>query len=759
MKTIWSLLLIVLCVTAVAQNDSQPTAHPPIYITHVMVIDTETGREAPDQTVVISGEKILDVLKSASASVPTEAKVVDGSGKFLIPGLWDMHVHRTEYESTYPMYLANGVTGVREMAGPQDAKKFRADLAKKNIDAPRMYLASPIIDGYPPRWPDQIAMRNAEEARAVVDEQKQNSADFIKVYDRLSRESYFAIIDEARRQQIPVVGHVPFGISAWEASAAGQKSIEHVHAIPLACSSREAELRTRLLASPNSWKLWNPIYMEAYQSYDDAKCLRLVSEFRRNGTWLVPTLVVFRSAAFSNDPQFRNDDRLRYFSGDLRNWLRKNFVAERSTFDAADFAIERDLFTRRKALVGALFRAGASLLAGTDTPNPFVFPGFGLHDELVLLVEGGVTPLGALQAATRNPALFLGISDKYGSVTPGKIADLVLLDANPLTDIHNTTKIREVFLDGKEFDRVALDLILKNAEQKAKVSLKLSPAEQEVWAQEETYWRSLKSEDRETYLRLWDERFIGWPRYEGVPAGKDKIRQDYTPGATVRGKLVDYKLEPLSVRSYANDVVITFYRATINRSKPNGEVESRTSRLTHTWMKTDQGWRIIGGMSADDDQHTKLAKSNPDPNRDGNRLGEADDEKIQQVLAVDEARRLAMLHSDTKALDSLLANDATIFWGDGTVDDKASTLELFRSGRLRYKQLHYDNTRVQLYGDIAVVTGTARLQALSSEQALEHTTRVTRVYAHNQGRWRLVFSQTTRVDPVHKSLIKHGEQR
>jgi Amidohydrolase family len=264
--------------------------------------------------------------------------------------------------------------------------------------------------------------------------------------------------------------NVPFAISAWEASAVGQKSIEHVHAIPLACSSQEGELRSRLLASPDSWKLWNAIYMEAYQTYDDAKCQRLVAEFRRNGTWLVPTLVVFRSAAFSNDPHFRNDDRLRYFSGQMRTWLEKHFIAQRSDFDASDFATERELFRRRKALFGALFRDGAPLLAGTDTPNPFVFPGFSLHDELSLMVEGGVTPLGALQAATRNPAVFLGIADKYGSVTPGKIADLVLLDADPLKDIHNTANVSEVFLSGKEFNRAALNQLLKSAETSAAIS-------------------------------------------------------------------------------------------------------------------------------------------------------------------------------------------------------------------------------------------------------------------------------------------------
>ncbi|GAC1653483.1 MAG: hypothetical protein NVS9B15_14170 [Acidobacteriaceae bacterium] len=261
---------MVLCVSGIAQNNSTSAADSLIYIAHVVVIDTETGKEATDQTVVISDGKISDLAKSKDVAVQAHARIVDGRGKYLIPGLWDMHVHRTEYESTYPIYIANGVTGVGEMSGPFDANKFRAALGAKKIDSPHLYFASPIIDGTPPRVSDQIVVKNAEEGRKVVQEQKRAGADFIKVMDRLSRDAYFAIVDEAKRQDISVIGHVPFAISAWEASASGQKSIEHVHAVPLACSTHEAELRARLVATTeNSWKLWNPIYIEAYESYSD----------------------------------------------------------------------------------------------------------------------------------------------------------------------------------------------------------------------------------------------------------------------------------------------------------------------------------------------------------------------------------------------------------------------------------------------------------------------------------------------------------
>jgi Amidohydrolase family len=171
--------------------------------------------------------------------------------------------------------------------------------------------------------------------------------------------------------------------------------------------------------------------------------------------------------SFLNDAELRSDKRINYFGGEFRDWLSAKDDPRLKSWTTADFELERELFRDHQQLVGELSHAGVPLLAGTDAGNPFCFPGFSLHDELALLVESGVSPLGALQMATRNPARFMGATDKYGSVTQGKIADLILLDADPLQDIHNTTKISEVFLDGKEYDRPALDQILASAEKSA----------------------------------------------------------------------------------------------------------------------------------------------------------------------------------------------------------------------------------------------------------------------------------------------------
>ena len=448
---------------------SAGTATRLVYITHVTVIDTETGKEARDRTVVISGDRISEVEDSKNVKPVSAAKIVDGSGKYLIPGLWDMHVHTWDYESTYALYIANGVTGVRDMFGPPDANEFRKQLAAKTSVAPHFYLASPIVDGHPAVWRDSIEVTTADQAKIVVDDQKRKGADFIKVYSRLSREAYFAIMAEAVNVGIAVEGHVPVVISAWEASDAKQKSFEHLYAIPLACSGREDELR-RQMGPTTSMKERVAASVEAARSYNESKCSELFERLRRNGNWQVPTLTVLRSFALLNDPQFVRDQRLRYFTSEYRAWLAPKNDFRLQNWGADDFAREREQFQFSQKFVGAMFRAGVPLLAGTDTGNPYCFPGFSLHDELALLVESGLTPLGALQAATRNAAIFMNATDRYGSVSKGKVADLVLLDANPLRDIRNTTKISEVFLGGKEFDRATLDGILKTAETEANAS-------------------------------------------------------------------------------------------------------------------------------------------------------------------------------------------------------------------------------------------------------------------------------------------------
>jgi imidazolonepropionase-like amidohydrolase len=206
---------------------------------------------------------------------------------------------------------------------------------------------------------------------------------------------------------------------------------------------------------------------EAFNSFDAAQCQALLAQFRRNGTWQVPTLTVHRGMAFLNDSHFTSDPRLVYMSGEVRRrWEPENDFRFRR-WRPAEFELHRQIFTADKKLVGILFRAGVPMLAGTDAMNPFCMPGFSLHDELALLVESGLTPLAALQSATVRPAEFLGRTEEVGLIAPGKRADLVLLSADPLADIHNSTQIQAVWLQGKYFDRAALDRLLEAAKHRS----------------------------------------------------------------------------------------------------------------------------------------------------------------------------------------------------------------------------------------------------------------------------------------------------
>jgi imidazolonepropionase-like amidohydrolase len=427
-------------------------------ITHVTVIDVSSGTKLPDRTVALQGERIVSIAAVDSAPAP-QGRMIDAHAGFLIPGLWDMHVHIQDLEDL-SLYIANGVTGVRLMFGSKNPKELRAKLVTAPI-APQVLVGSAILDGDPPVWQGSIIVHKPDEARRIVDEVKAGGADFVKIYNGIPRDAYFALADEAHKQSIPFAGHLPFEVRASEASEAGQRSIEHLTGIAIACSKREQDLMRDL--HPLHYIENTNLIAEAIRSFDAAKCQELFAQFRRNGTWQVPTLTVHRGMAFLNDTHFTSDPRLAYMSSGVRSrWQPENDFRFRR-WPPAEFQLHRELLNADKSLVGIMFRAGVPLLAGTDAMNPFCFPGFSLHDELVLLVESGLTPLAALQSATLRPAEFLGRTEELGSVAPGKLADLVLLSADPLTDIHNTSQIQAVWYHGKYFDRSALDRLLEDA--------------------------------------------------------------------------------------------------------------------------------------------------------------------------------------------------------------------------------------------------------------------------------------------------------
>jgi imidazolonepropionase-like amidohydrolase len=359
----------------------------------------------------------------------------------MIPGLWDMHVHLTDLAADFRTLVSYGITGIRDMYSgvvPEIYSPWRVRPETPRIVAPGM-IDAPVR----PPSPGALAVQNEDEARYAVQLLAANRAEFIKVYSSLSREAYFALADEARRIGIAFAGHVPESITPAEAAAAGQLSQEHLINVLLSCSSREDALRAarvQLMTDPTlsvmerARRFGWPEEEGLFDTYDAKKAEALFATFVDHGVWHTPTLVVSKYHAETKGLMMLEgltDEDYPAFTAHVRRVLR-----------------------RYQQLVGDMHKAGVQFLAGSDAgPATGVPLGISLHEELELLVQSGLTPMEALQTATRNPAFYFGILTLLGTVEEGKAADLVLLDANPLTDIRNTRKINAVVMRGKYFPR------------------------------------------------------------------------------------------------------------------------------------------------------------------------------------------------------------------------------------------------------------------------------------------------------------------
>jgi cytosine/adenosine deaminase-related metal-dependent hydrolase len=462
----WGIAIGLLAATACARGRAQNT----IAITHVSVIDVAAGTTRADNTVLVTGNRISYAGPAASATIPSGATVIDGRGKFLIPGLWDMHVHAFVYvfsDFAGPLMIANGVTGARDMGWYVDtARRWRADIAAGREVGPRLVIGAR-IDGPVNKAGFVAHVVTEEDGVRAVDTLARNKdgtprADFIKTYSWIPRAAYFGIVREAKKLGVPFAGHVPYSVSVIEASDAGERSIEHEDDLSRACTSDDSLLRTRFgdtaNATANQLKLIRSQARVIRDTFDPVQCKTVIATLARNKTWVTPTLVVYQPYAHAFDSASTHAEWAKYVPGIVQGgWLNRAHAVAR-----ADSDVVRSYFSFDRTR--DLKNAGVKLLAGTDMPQPFVFPGFSLHEELELLVRSGLTPLEALRTATYNPAEFLGTLDSLGTVSQGKVADLVLLDADPLADIRNTRRISVVVANGRLFDRAGRAELLKHVE-------------------------------------------------------------------------------------------------------------------------------------------------------------------------------------------------------------------------------------------------------------------------------------------------------
>lgn len=456
-RSISRLAAALLIAGAAAASLGAPGA--PIAITHVTVIDTTGGPAQPDTTVLIDGPRIAQVGPSARVAVPKAAAVVDGSGKFLIPGLWDMHIHAFfgdwvpgGREVTLPLLLASGVTGARDMGSDlEPILAARRDVARFALLGPRLVVSGPMLDGPKSPFPAALKIATPEDGRRAVAMLAGRGVDFIKIQSYVPREAYFAIADECRKRRIAFEGHVPDAVRAAEASNAGQASFEHLIGVFEGSSTAEAAF----LEGPKG----PGRFLETYDAGKETELLRLLA---RNRTWQCPTLFWERGQWLVDAIDVSKDPDLVYAPASWRQKTWPTFTADIvKNLDTDPLAVRQKFVEHELQIVSRLAKAGVPFLAGTDTPAGVdVIPGPSLHHELERFVAAGFSPLEALQTATLNPATFLGRLSDFGSVDRGKIADLVLLDANPLDDVRNTRRVAAVVANGRYLARQDLDRML-----------------------------------------------------------------------------------------------------------------------------------------------------------------------------------------------------------------------------------------------------------------------------------------------------------
>lgn len=442
-------------------------------ITNVTVVDVEDGRSRTAQTVVIESGRIRDVVDSASARVPRGAAIVDGRGKFLVPGFWDMHVHShrdRRWTYHYPLFVAHGVTGVRDAGTHLASALAWISATASNPLAPTVIWGSPPLDGPPPVLSFGLAVESEDAADEMVALLQRSGFDFVKTYDRLPTATYRALARAAERANLRLEGHVPLGMSPAEAAAAGHDLIDHLTLVVESCTPGALErVHSRFEESPDDADsmalLMDPELVPLLKGYRDETCRELFATFAQRSVWQVPTLVQLRGFVLPRESARLSSDRTADTTPALLAEWQKAAQESEQASDAAGVA----MLHRQMALLRPMQDAGVRLMVGTDTSGEqWVFAGSSVHDEMALFVESGLTPLEALQAATLGPLQYAGRASGGKAITANEVADLVLLDADPRGDIAATRAIHAVIMRGRLFDRAALDQLRIQAQATAR---------------------------------------------------------------------------------------------------------------------------------------------------------------------------------------------------------------------------------------------------------------------------------------------------
>ena len=457
-----------------AAVSAQPA--PNLLIRHATVVDVVRGKTVANQAVLVSGDTIRAVgPDQAIARRHTAAQQVDARGRFVMPGLWDMHVHFgggreliEENGRLLPLYVANGVTAVRDAAADLTplVLEMRVAVAAGSLLGPTIFTSGPKLEGYKPLWKGTIEVGTPAEVDAALDRLQAMKVDFVKITDNtLKPDIFLYAVGAAKKRGLKTSAHTPFALTIQQAVDAGLSSIEHVDYLIKAGSPREAEIGAAFAAGKMSYGEASDAFTASFDANYAAGVYRRLA---KSGVSVTPTLNMGRILAYLDREDHSRDAGLAYIGPGLRktyDW-RVERAAKSTPQQVAERHKEYELSVR---VLPMLVKAGIPIMAGTDAGylNSFNYPGWGLHDELDRYVEAGLTPQQALVTATQTGPRFLGHADRYGSIAAGRAADILILDANPLKSIKATRSINAVVLHGKLLDRAALDVMLAEARRKA----------------------------------------------------------------------------------------------------------------------------------------------------------------------------------------------------------------------------------------------------------------------------------------------------
>jgi imidazolonepropionase-like amidohydrolase len=455
--------------SACAPEVVAPAARPDLLLTHATIIDVATGRLIPDQAIAIRGNTIASV--GSPAAVMSATDVVDVSGAYVMPGLWDMHVHFgggaaliDENQDLLPLYVAHGITAIRDAAGDLSPSvlAWRDAVATGALQGPTLFTSGPKLEGIDSVWPGDLEVGNEAEVRAGLDSLQGMRVDFVKITDNtLSPGLFMFALREARRRGFMTSAHVPAALTLDQVSEAGLGSIEHMSYLLRGGSPREAEISASVAAGAMSPADATTALVD---TFDPAVAIATYRRLASRGTSVVPTLNGSRVLAYLDRDAHAGDAYLQYLGPGLKATYQGR-VERAAKDDPTAVARRHARYEKSVTLLPLLQQAGVRIIAGTDAGflNSFNYPGIGLHDELEIFVNAGLTPLQALQSATLAGPAFLGKSDAYGAVAAGRVADLIILDRNPLEDIRATRSIRGVVLHGRHLGRADLDSLLEAA--------------------------------------------------------------------------------------------------------------------------------------------------------------------------------------------------------------------------------------------------------------------------------------------------------